>query len=440
MPTAANFLPGSWRRALRRSFLYLARNFFDLLWGGEHLNAPDTFVDRVPIYMRNILNTSEFLMISRPAPGSASNEYGFHIINYDLETGFEWNGDFYDAGLPATAHLKQVLAGPNAHLAFVRVERPDNPTESGVRVYRTSWCETPPVQFVRLLHSEESIVGMGNDPAYTTLVSKDGVIYVYGPMCVNADVQLIRSSDEPQSYGITARCANPLSSGTILVDEEVEESDEPDTPWAVDVVQPGEPSDSGVHLFTLAGPGSSTYHHYGVPTAPAEYGLGQRHVTLEWYVGQSTGSGGVSFGLWARLVITGDNKGVRMYYFPGTGWEYRLVPFKSESSGYNYWYYEFPKPVRDWDIRLPGESFNGELHMVAAQNDGRLCLSTFSVNLDPLGVQTYFKVRHSEQEPNGDVRCVFWATDSRIMLVKPRIEVHSDGRVRLAATTDMPEF
>jgi hypothetical protein len=250
---------------------------------------------------------------------------------------------------------------------------------------------------------------MGNDPLFTTLVSEEGIIYVYRNVDVNCDVELDRKFDLPRYRGITVKRAIVLSHCRILIEEEVD-------------------GQSRVFFFKCQGAGGA-YYIFGVPTAPTQNALGERYVELKWYVGQSG-----KYGLWASLVITGNDEWLRIYYYPGTGREYRLVKFM-DTAGTLHDRYTFPEGVRDWDLRFSRNENDRVLNMLAANEFGVMHFSTVELTLGPSG-QSYFQVkRRTIVGADGDVCCVFWALDYRDVFSNPRFEIHRDGRLRFAPAT-----
>jgi hypothetical protein len=403
------------KQALRKMCQYAVHRLSRFAYGEQELAPPDNFTNRTPLYMRNLMNSGELFMVSRPEEATAEVKYGLHTIEFNPESGFYWKGDLYDDDLPGTATVKQVLAGAHLKTAFVHVDHPDNPDQSGVRVYRVNWCETPPVQYVRQLHSGEKIIALGSgDPLYTALVSEEGMIYVYGYTVDLGDVNLWYEQDTPRGMGLTVKRANVLNYANILLE----------------AVEDGQ---SKVWWFIRAGAPSLQYYHYEVPTAPTQEALGERHVLLEWHVGQSVGPSGISFGLWARLVVTGNDEWITMYYYPGTGrWEYRLVKFMDNTGKLHDRYY-FPERSRDWNLRFRGNGYSRVLNMVSAEESGNLRVGFVELSLQPTG-QSYFEVQSLSKEYDGDIRSVFWGLKNDIILVNPRFEVHSNGTLRFRST------
>jgi hypothetical protein len=398
-----------WKKFLITIFQYI---FGVLHLWDKYLDPPLSAINRRPFYMRNILNRGELFIISKPSnepsPIPKMDLYGFHHIIFDSNTGFQWKGDFYDPEFAPPSYVKDVVIG---HLAFVLIEDLVDPSKSGVRVYRAH-CVNPPIRFVRLLHSGENIVAMGNDPIFTTLISSEGMIYVYQKINVDYDVELFHESDFLKNFGLTVRQAHIFSYSSMLV-------------WGY------RSGVSEVWWINRQG-GLNNFYHYGVPSAPTDDALGYKGATVEWYIGQGPPVGDTSYGLWAKIVITGTNEWIRLYYYPGTGAEYRMLQASTHDGLMDRFYFDYGTgevQARDWDVKLREVYSNTDIdfHLLLTEETGRLLRLTIRVDLQHNRYR-YFSGELLEG-PDQNVRSAFWAKGWENDIPNPRFQVHANGKL-----------
>jgi hypothetical protein len=359
----------------------VTRRSFSLFFSEKEIEPPDTLVNRVPFYLRRARDIPELFLVSKPMVADANTTYGFHIIRFDGVYGFFWFGDFYDEGLPSTAQVLQVVTG---RMAFVRVERSDNASESGVRLYRTDWLQTPPAEFVRLLHGGEKIVDMGGcGRFYTTLVSEDGMVYLYEYNEVDRDVRLVGQDDTIKSQGAIVLRANVVVSPTDIL---------------IETQKPNGSSELW-HLRCFI-PGSSS--NYPVIGRPAQDALGDRHVTLRWQ-----GFPQKRPCDYTMLLVTGGSGWISMYSVI-TGY-FQLVKFKA-SDGTLHDRYNFPEPTFDWDVGFEAARYNGILKIIRATTEGlRVDRFVLSLSASSRGGDGFFQFESSSLETTQEeMRCVFW--------------------------------
>lgn len=392
-----------WKKFLITIFKYMIGVLH--LWDKD-LDPPISAINRKPFYIRNILNRGELFIISKtsnePSPIPKIDLYGFHHIIFDSNTGFHWKGDFYDPEFAPPSYVKDVVIG---NFAFVLVEDLIDPSKSGVRVYRAH-CVNPPIRFVRLLHSGENIVAMGNDPIFTTLISSEGMIYVYQNINVDYDVELFHESDFLKNFGLTVRQAHIFSYSSMLV-------------WGY------RSGVSEVWLINRQG-GLSNFYHYGIPSAPTNDALGYMGATIEWYIGQGPPVGDTSYGLWAKIVVTGTNEWIRLYYHPGTGTEYRVLEASTDEGLLDR--FSFEVRARDWDVKLREVYSNTiDFDLLLTEETGRLLRLTIRVDLQHNRYRSFSTKLLEGTDQN--VRSAFWAKGWENDIPNPRFQVQANGKL-----------
>jgi hypothetical protein len=175
-------------------------------------------------------------------------------------------------------------------------------------------------------------------------------------------------------------------------------------------------------------------YHYGVPSAPPSDALGDRREVLGWLVGISTGGGPVGYGLWARVVVTGNDRWIRLYYFPGTGSQYRLLKY-ANPAGEVYTRYDFYGKARDWNLQLAGamDEPNDKLRLIVAHESGHVTLASVYLHIQPSG-EGYFTVSSALDEGESEACCACWALgDYYFPLTNPRFLSYADGSLGLVS-------
>ena len=320
-------------------------------------------------------------------PIQTDAHFGFHKFNCQFPQGFRWRS--HNHAIEVSELGQTVRFYPRCHnLEYCDVVFVMDPQRPAMHAYSYFSSQIQHVLTDDLADDTREFVGLGGYVS-AKLITRDGWMYTYLPRkdeFGNYTQFATASYDFPRKKGLTnITRARFVNDSAILVNNVNEE---------------------GARELVLLMEVGSSWDARNVPTDPAGR---LRHIckTISWFIGISP----QGTGMYAHLVITGNRNSIRMYYFPGTGWEYRLVRFNRPHGGleYEYWFPTFGDASgwREWDVKIgpphdadmminvtQSSSPVTEISLVAPHKGGSLyfCTLTLSLNPDPDGVH-YFEVK-----------------------------------------------
>ena len=363
----------------------------------EHWLASPPGWQGAPFYMRYLMNTGLFFVVSLDPPPNSNwiGKGGYHIIRFNPETGFCWEGSLYPP--EPEGNLPKVSSGNYTYVHFaydhvyiydygptlvdeIRIGNKDEDSVSAIDADNWGWLYLVTV-VGEIYHYKNNIfyrkyspIG-GENLVIRTIILKQGRRI------------LIEKMDSQGYYSIFLLKFN----------------------WIID----------NYDIFELR----------NIPLGrPPNARLGRKHVELNYYAYS---------GVPSSLVITGDqgSDNISILYFPNP-YQCHLVKYK-DSNGELHERYNLGAGGRDWDFRLKGDLYQGIIYMIAALTSKKVVAGTLDLTLNVFE-ESYFQISSQEVATDGDVYCVFWADEGGTSLINPRFEIFKSGGLRFRGTT-MPE-